>query len=1785
MGRPLKSTRRNRRSFRAESLEIRRMLTVDYLYSLAAHSGAPDDGFGWSHAMSADYHIVGNPFLDRQPVNGFVGEVQVHDADTGALLRTIANPDPGDLYRFGYSVDIFDDLIVIGAIGWGDLNTADTTVPGYSDRSGRAYLFEASTGNLLFTFDGTFTTGNPLSEDHDQFGASVSIDGNYVIVGAPGIGPFEPGGLSPKDDDAGHAYIFSTTTGTLLHLLGSPEPEAANPGSGLFDFDFGLSVATSNGKVVVGNHDTEAYGDDGNFHAGKAYIFDAASGQLQHTLMASDILQLGETTFGHQVAIDENLIAVSMDSTSFPLTYVFDATTGNLNQILEDVLLADINADQVASRVFVSNAQPTIFGSILNADSGSLISTIPLAPAYVSETTSFLSSVSFFQTRLMVGEATLQLGNSGNVFVYDTGTNAPPTDITLSASTVAELAAVNTVVGALTATDSTPGETLTFSLLNSSGGRFAIDGTNLVVANGSLLNFELQATHGVTVRVMDSAGNTYDEAFTIDVTDVNEAATLISLTPNNESENTTNNAVVGSLSSNDPDAGETESFVLLDDAGGRFLQDGLVIRVADASLLDFETDSSHQIMVRVTDSAAHVLEQVVTINITDFNYQPTDIGLTGNTANESAISLLRNPSPERQLGFGSRVAASDTRLLVSHVEPFTPFTYDGRVYLYDAATRSQIATLFNPTGMSGDRFGQGIAISDAYAVVGAGGEDTVAEDSGRAYVYDSTTGALLHVLNNPDQTATSADDEFGSQVSISGTVIAIRSSRDAIAPLAGAVHLFDAVSGNLLTTIQSPEPTEPGQFGAAISMMDNKILIGAPANNSTGISSGRAYLYEYDSVTNTTSLLMTLDNPSLGVFDLFGSTVAVTADVLVVASPGDNEGANDAGRVYLFSSTTGALLHTLQAPGNEAGDVFGISLAASGDQVIVASRQANGLSFSGQIHVFSATTGNLLATIDNPTPEAGDLFGDLGSTIAVNATHIVVGSAGDQTAGVDAGLVYLLDMPIGEVIGSLSAVDVESTESFTFSLTDNAGGRFGIDGNNLIVADPALLDFEVSASHDVTVQVTDSGGATFSKTFTIQLANVVETSHVVSGNSGNDDFVLTYSPSIFGGTVSVTVSTNGGAATPVGTYPMQQSLVLNGAAGSDSILVIGTGSADVLSAFSENSWSINGTSLGLSSIETRSVDLGAGNDQYYFDADVPLGAFAVFESSGGIDRISLSPTTVDVSVNLNLTSSQAVHPTNLTLQLLPANAFEQAEGGSGNDLLTGTALANTIFGGSGNDTITGAGGSDFLFGGLGNDLYVFSSAPSAEADVLVEQADQGTDTLSFASVTTAVTLNLNLANVQSVHVNRTLQLSSPEAFEDIIGGSAGDTLTGNGANNRIQGRSGSDVLAGAGGNDSLEGGVGNDLYVLANALTAESDFLVEQAGQGTDTISFSSVTSNIKMYLASNGIQNVHLNRLLQINSGTNFENMIGGSGFNDLVGNAQNNVLTGQGNPDSLVGNGGNDTLIGGGGNDSIVGGEGSDFMDGGSGNDLYTFNTASTAEADSILELDNDGIDTLTFSTVTDNIALSLATIATQSIHLNRTLTLTMESTIENVFGGNGNDTLTGNNLRNEIRGSHGNDTIHVGTAPVGEVEFLVGGSGNDSYVFQSQPIPAKVLIVEAVGAGGGMDELDFSAVPSDVSAWLNSSASYAVYANQTLQLNSSGSMEIVSGGSGNDNLFGNALDNVINGNAGNDSLRGSAGSDQLHGGGGDASMEWSRRFHQRLIPSLNLSAAVQITSTSPP
>ncbi|MFM6970125.1 MAG: cadherin domain-containing protein [Sediminibacterium sp.] len=220
--------------------------------------------------------------------------------------------------------------------------------------------------------------------------------------------------------------------------------------------------------------------------------------------------------------------------------------------------------------------------------------------------------------------------------------NTAPTDIAVSNGSVAENAASGTAVGTLSATDADAGDTFTYALVSGTGdtdnASFTITGNTLSTA--SVFDFETKSSYSVRVRVTDAGGLSFEKAFTISVTDVNEAPTNISASTSSVAENAASGTTVGTLSATDVDAGDTFTYTLVSGTGSTdnasFAISGNTL--STAAVFDFETKNSYSVRVRVTDAGGLTFEKVFTIGVTDVNDAPTNISLSGNNIAENTAS-------------------------------------------------------------------------------------------------------------------------------------------------------------------------------------------------------------------------------------------------------------------------------------------------------------------------------------------------------------------------------------------------------------------------------------------------------------------------------------------------------------------------------------------------------------------------------------------------------------------------------------------------------------------------------------------------------------------------------------------------------------------------------------------------------------------------------------------------------------------------------------------------------------------------------------------------------------------------------------------------------------------------------------------------------------------------------------------------------------------------------------------------------------------------------------------
>jgi Ca2+-binding RTX toxin-like protein len=238
--------------------------------------------------------------------------------------------------------------------------------------------------------------------------------------------------------------------------------------------------------------------------------------------------------------------------------------------------------------------------------------------------------------------------------------------------------------------------------------------------------------------------------------------------------------------------------------------------------------------------------------------------------------------------------------------------------------------------------------------------------------------------------------------------------------------------------------------------------------------------------------------------------------------------------------------------------------------------------------------------------------------------------------------------------------------------------------------------------------------------------------------------------------------------------------------------------------------------------------------------------------------------------------------------------------------------------------------------------------------------------------------------------------------------------------------------------------------------------------------------------------------------------------------------------------------TINGGDGDDVITGGNGDDVINGGNGND--TFKAAA-----------GDGNDTFNGGAGTDKADYSARTAdltikmdgTTASGDLGANEADLIGSDVEDLVGGSGNDTLTGNANSNHIQGGLGDDKLSGGAnagSCTNDNDTLDGEAGND--IFDQGTVPD---CGDVMNGGAGIDRVDYQGRTADLTISLDTAANDGD-SSVSEKDNVKSDVEIVISGSGNDTITGSPNADILHGGPGNDTISGGAGNDTISGDTGN-------------------------------
>ncbi len=464
--------------------------------------------------------------------------------------------------------------------------------------------------------------------------------------------------------------------------------------------------------------------------------------------------------------------------------------------------------------------------------------------------------------------------------------------------------------------------------------------------------------------------------------------------------------------------------------------------------------------------------------------------------------------------YGWSVAVSDDYRVVetpySSLTPTTPLA--GAVYVYDSRDEL-IATINNPTPAIFELFGNSVAISGDLVVVGSPGDQPEMSliAAGRAYVYDLSSGSpvLLDAIDNPTP---NTNDLFGFSVSISGKIVVVGAARRGRRGRRSFQR--DGHSLHLRRFKRQRGPGGRHRRGSRRWFQRPGWRRGGSRRRfPCGGALGGETVYVYDISSGGAELFDTIANPVPSVSYEFGSTLAVSGHTVVIGATG-----GESAFVYDISGDQAELLDTLSNPTPAAADRFGKSVAVSGDLVLVGADGDDTLaSGAGSAYLFdiSSGAGMLVATLNNPTPDASDSFG---YSVAIFRDKLLVGSPQDDAAGADVGAAHLFVESIFEdflpriLPGSL-AYEQQAEFAIEDSQTRSTAVEIDAAQTLAVVAEPGeeTLDVAVVVWNEAKEVVADvdavgPGGAEIVQAMTLPPGKyTVET----TSTSGAGSFTLT----------------------------------------------------------------------------------------------------------------------------------------------------------------------------------------------------------------------------------------------------------------------------------------------------------------------------------------------------------------------------------------------------------------------------------------------------------------------------------------------------------------------------------------------------------------------------------------------------------------------------------------------------------------------------------------------------
>ena len=926
---------------------------------LTAGDSADNDEYGYSVAIDGDTAVIGAYQHDVTPSGGAkvdnAGAAYVFIKDSaGQWLQTakLTASDGAVDDEFGVSVAIDGDTVVVGAHQHDASSNSD---------AGAVYVFtKPDSGWDDDDYDGTETAKLTASDGavDDEFGVSVAIDGDTVVVGAHQHD-------ASSNSDAGAVYVFTKPdSGWDDDDYDGTETAKLTASDGAVDDEFGVSVAIDGDTVVVGAHQHDA---SSNSDAGAVYVFTKPdSGWDDDDYDGTETAKLTalngavDDEFGVSVAIDGDTVVVG--------AHQHDANS---------------NSDAGAAYVFARDS-----------NSGKWSQTAKLTASDGAANDEFGISVALDGDDAVVGayldtNPLLFLTDAGSAYVFARGSDGWRQSLKLAAPDAAQFdhfgysvaVADGTVLAGAPQDDDGSAY-----LMDISDAKWAdLESEELTVSGSNYEYRVLGLTNGqeyaFRVRSVNDAGN-------------DPSAEFVSATPEL--------AIPGKATGLSAQAGNRRVYLNWDRS-------------------DDSTITGYQVL----------------------GHQQTKLSAGSDGQNKGQ--------------FGESVAMDGGTVVVgAYQHDVNTYSNAGEAYVFvrrSSGWRRQVE-LSASDGAKDDLFGYSVAVDGDTVVVGAYQHDVNSNsDAGAAYVFvrapNSEVWSQAAKLTASDG---AEDDLFGYSVAVDGDTVVVGARGDD--GKKGAAYVFtkpntDNGWADIDVTTAVKLTTSDGDtfdyFGHSVAVDDDTIVIGAHQHDLTdGQDTGAAYVSTKDSGTGVWGQPAKLTADDYGPDDQFGWSVAVDGDTVVV-------GARKKNAAYVFvwdpNSVAWRQAAKLIASDSDGSEEFGDSIAVRDSTIVVGAYSAYSTnenadnSHSGAAYVFTKpATGWANDLNEDHITERAKLIlpggggadekaVEFGDSVALDGQYIVVGVPGHDVAAVDDnfGSVYVSDIPVWTHIHNSKATTTSHT--------------------------------------------------------------------------------------------------------------------------------------------------------------------------------------------------------------------------------------------------------------------------------------------------------------------------------------------------------------------------------------------------------------------------------------------------------------------------------------------------------------------------------------------------------------------------------------------------------------------------------------------------------------------------------------------------------------------------------------------------------------------------------------